>query len=163
MWIILLILNLFGVRGAHDFHVSRTMMDYNEESKRLELTLYVFIDDLEIALKESELGDELQIGTRNESLEADTAIYTYITEHVNISQQSNIHLNWVGKEMSEDMYALWIYLESEPLDAPLPLKITHTLLMDIYDDQQNILKYVGPSFSKHYLFYHTQINTQFAQ
>ena len=40
------------VAPLHDFHVSITRIDYNEESKKMEITLRVFTDDMATGLDE---------------------------------------------------------------------------------------------------------------
>lgn len=124
----------------HEFHLSKCDIDYNVEANSLQIALSLFIDDLEGTL--SSLGhDNLHICSQKEATEAEEIIFNYIQDHLLLRvDHESMKLNWVGKEISEDLAAVWCYLEVTDV---LPKEIIHVqndLLMESFDDQQNVVK-----------------------
>lgn len=56
-----LILGLFLMLSFHDFHTSLTEINYNSQSRSLELSVRVFTDDLELALTNFNKGQLVKI------------------------------------------------------------------------------------------------------
>ena len=124
----------------HDFHVSRTELNVNREEGILEVGVHIFIDDLELALEEhTEVA--LYIGTKMESELADTMIEMYLKDHLKLKESDRILTwQWAGKEVTEDLSALWIYMYFETKCLG-PFQISNTILLETYDDQKNIVEF----------------------
>ena len=58
---------------AHTFHVSKTMVEYSEKEKSLQISVHLFIDDLEESLK-NEGHTKVFVCTERESAQAEKYI-----------------------------------------------------------------------------------------
>lgn len=131
---------IFTFLTAHDFHVSRTEVRHNAVDHILEASLHIFIDDLELALKDYS-SDALRVGTKMESTQADSLIHEYISDHLGVLS-GGVLLSWnfVGKETTDDLSAIWVHMYTE-WDGGGELAMINTILLETYDDQKNIIEY----------------------
>lgn len=125
---------------AHDIHISLTELKFNETSSSFQVSIKIFIDDLELALsKEGTSG--LFIGTPQETDGADAFIEGYLDKHFKIDLDGEpLELVFQGKEVSEDLQAIWCYVEFET--QPFRGKkctLSNDILFSLYDDQRNIM------------------------
>lgn len=143
----LLIICLSLVSMLHDIHISKTDVHYKSEQSSLQITAHIYLDDLEEDMRRKYGFKDLKLCTKYESMQGDSAVVKYVTDHLKISNDSiPLQLNYIGKEISEDYKAAWIYFET-PIDEPKALKIEDTILLDLYDDQKNIVM-VKKDFNK---------------
>ena len=144
----------------HEFHISKCLIEYNEKEKALQVTLHLFIDDLEEALREQG-ADKLFICTEKESEKAEDYIYKYLQQKLEISlDEQAVNYTFLGKEMSEDMVAVWCYLELENVESFNQLYVKNRILLDTFDDQKNIISIVGPKKKKGYLLFNNAKNEE---
>ncbi len=141
--IALLIIGIFSIIGSspvnHDFHLSKGSLKYKPDQKALQLSMHVYIDDFEEALSNRGV-DSLYILTKKESEDADHYIGLYIKENFRVSfDEVPVEMEYLGKEISEDLAGMWVYLEATDLEAPSEATINYSVLMDAFDDQRNIL------------------------
>ncbi len=135
---ILSILSFFIM--THDFHVSRTEIHFNDAEEILECSAHIFIDDLEQALQ-SYTVLPLYIGTEKENEKADSLIQIYLKDHFSLDTGGEfLTSSWVGKEITEDLSAIWIYYYF-PWDGKGELRCRNDILMEIFDDQKNMIEY----------------------
>lgn len=130
---------------AHTFHVSKTMVEYSEKEKSLQISVHLFIDDLEESLK-NEGHTKLFVCTERESAQAEKYIESYLRKHLlfSINGKSTSYI-FVGKEGSSDMSAVWIYLEIPLTSKMKTLNIKNSLLIGEFDDQKNLVHVIGPN------------------
>ena len=123
----------------HAFHLSTSEINYDEASNAIQIASKVFIDDLELELSR-EGHDKLFIGTKKESRSVDSLLEIYF--------QKKLHLNvdghgqesyYLGKELSDDLIAIWVYIEIPLKQKMKSLTINNTILTNLYDDQKNIV------------------------
>ncbi len=155
MWSILLIgsLNSASVFGQHEFHASVAEINVNAENQSLELSLHIFIDDLETALAEAGF-DSLYLETQKESPLADSLVNAYIQEHfyIDIADKA-IRFSYVGRELSDDLMGLWCYFEATQVDPNFSSLLIHnSLLLKQFDDQRNICRIYKGGDQKHAMF-----------
>ena len=137
----------------HEFHISKCQIEYNEEAQALQISLHLFIDDLEEALRQHG-ADKLYICTEKESEKAESYIYKYLQQKLQIDLEGQaIHYGFLGKEISEDLAAVWCYLEVENITAFAKMRIKNNLLMEVFDDQKNIISVLGPKQKKSYFLF----------
>lgn len=121
----------------HDFHASITRIDYNEESKVLEITLRVFTDDMSSGL-DTYTGRNLSFGTPMESPSVNEKLPEYLNSRFKVLVDGKpIGYKYLGKELEED--ATWIYLESEKTKPSKTIQVTNSVLTELFDDQGNII------------------------
>jgi hypothetical protein len=135
---------------VHDLHLTKTDIIYNTESKSIEITMNLFIDDLEKAI--SLMGsNHLNLCTSKESEDAEDYIAQYLENHFKIFSGGTL-LNWdfVGKESSDDILAVWCYLEIVQPNLKGNISIEVDLFNELYEDQRNVVKLVYDKTHKDY-------------
>ncbi len=144
---------------SHPIHIAKCQMEHNPQSNKLEITLHVFLDDLETSMRNAG-APKLNLGTKKEIDSIDAYLIDYLNQHFQIEQQQTpVQLNWIGKELSDDLFAYWCYFESEPLQSKTTLDVRFDLLMDLYRDQQNILSFVNSKNKSMYALCNTDKTT----
>ena len=138
---ILFISLFFGtssVIDAHEFHLSRTTINYDTEEQAIQISTSIFIDDLELSLKE--IGyDSLKICTKKEKAIAENIIHEYMNQHLIVNINGvDMNFTFLGKEQSDDLAAVWCYLEIYDVSTFNEISITNTILTSQFDDQKNI-------------------------
>ena len=133
-----LILSLFILPFVHDFHFSRTKAHYNSETQTLQMSMNVFTDDLELAVRTC--GHEaLKIDVETNSV-TDSLLSIYVLSKFRASHAGlPLDMEWIGYECDYDV--TYVYVESEAFSLDSTLLIDQTLLMEIFDDQENVLDF----------------------
>jgi hypothetical protein len=127
-------------KDDHDIHVSLCELRWNEESSAFEVSIKIFIDDLELALsKEGAQG--LFIGSAKETANANEHIAAYLKKHFRIELDGVLlEPEFLGKEVSEDFLAVWCYVEfSGKVSKAKKCVLSNDILLEMYDDQRNIM------------------------
>ena len=136
--------------GLHEFHVSKCQIEFNLQEKALQISMHIFIDDLEDALRKQGSG-KLFIGTEKESAEADMHFFQYLNSHFKLKvNDQDVEYDFVGKETSEDLQAIWCYLEITNIEAVKSIVVENSLLMEVFADQKNIIHIMMPNKKQGY-------------
>ena len=123
----------------HEFHISKCEIAYNEADQAIQISLHLFIDDLEEALAAKGFKN-LAIGMDEETAKAEQHIADYLAEQFEISINGEQHTySFLGKELSEDLQAVWCYLEIENITSVEQLTVRNQILTQTFDDQKNII------------------------
>jgi len=123
----------------HDLHLSKTDINYNSENQSIEISLHLFIDDLELAL-EAYGQESLLICTEKESSSAETYIAQYIEDHLTMKINDQEHqIEFIGKEAGDDLMGVWCYFELTNIVAPQSIDVSIDFFNELYDDQKNVL------------------------
>ncbi len=144
----------------HDFHVSKCLVEYNEAERALQVSMHIFIDDLEEALRRQG-ADQLFLCTEREAANAETHLRRYLEQ--NFRLQANgapAAYEFLGKEISDDLAAVWCYLEVTGIDHLEQLTVTNRILTEVYDDQKNIVSVFGPGDRKGLLLFQRGKDTE---
>lgn len=129
----------FSLLMAHDFHVSKAQVEYNSREEALQITLHIFLDDLELAL-EKQGHTKLFLCTEKEALVGDSLVAGYLTRQFELwVDGKKVEPYYLGKEISDDLAAAWCYMEVSEVKAISELRVRNAILMDLYADQKNIL------------------------
>ena len=125
---------------AHDMHICLTELKFNETTSTFQVSIKIFIDDLELAL--SKEGTEgLFIGTPKESGTADAFIEGYLNKHFKIDIDGNpLDMVFLGKEVSDDLQAIWCYVEfvAQPIHGK-KCTLANDILFSLFEEQRNIM------------------------
>lgn len=126
----------------HKFYVSLTEIRYNPGSERLEVSMRIFPDDLDLALERA-FQVSTHLATEIESEEADSLLQVYLDLHFAIEVDGEpVLLKYLGKEPEAD--AIWCYLESAAIDKMGTIVIRSSLLTEAFEEQVNIIQvYAG--------------------
>lgn len=149
----LLLLNIFlsswgFTPPPHKFHVSKCLVEFNEEEQALQMSMHIFLDDLEEALRRKG-ADDLFICTKMEAKNAEEFMAQYIAKNFVLEVNGKpLEYNFLGKEPSEDLQGVWCYMEILNVTSIKDLKITNNILLEVYDDQKNVISIIGPDRRK---------------
>ncbi len=123
----------------HDLHISRTLINFDDKTQTLQVSTYLFLNDIERAL-EDEGGSNLKLCTKYEDPKGDFLLKDYIKNHFVIkSGEKTLVMDYIGKEPSDDVQAVWCYFEVEGLSLPKKINIQSSILTEIFSDQKNII------------------------
>jgi len=131
-------------KELHKYYVGKCLIDYNQEEQALQVSLFMFLDDLEAALR-AQGADKLFLCTEQEAENAELYLERYLQQHL------KFHINdtlrpyvFIGKESSEDFMGVWCYVEVTEVVDMQKLKFRNDVLMEIYDEQKNVVIFRGP-------------------
>jgi hypothetical protein len=132
----------------HEFHLSKCLIEYNTRESAIQISLHLFIDDTEEALRRQGI-DKLYICTEKEAESAEQHLEAYLTQHLRLEVDGKpLVPAFLGKEVTEDFMGMWCYLEITGVDEVQELIITNEILMDTFDDQKNLVNVIGPGNQK---------------
>jgi hypothetical protein len=137
-WHALVALLLAAVPVGHPLHLSTTRLDLGADGRTVEVQVRAFTDDLEEAIA-AEGGVLRRFGGSGPTAVAlDSALARHLRARlVIVADGAPLTLRYVGHERVDD--AVEGYLEGT-LPAPAAqLEITQRLLLDRFDDQQNLV------------------------
>ncbi len=121
---------------CHSFHASISSFDCKKNTSTIEITMKLFTDDIEYALRSLETPD-LVLDSKANLHNIDSLIFSYIKMNfVLLLNNKKTELLWIGKEIDNDI--TWCYLEIENIDKLFELKIKNSLFFSFFDDQLNI-------------------------
>lgn len=135
--LLLLVFVLFSFSN-HKYYVSLTDINYNKESKSLEIITNVFIDDIELELNKK-YNLDLQLNTKKQYPKSDSIFKTYFSEKLTLKvndKQQNFH--YIGVEFEGDL--VFIYQEIKNIETPKEVEILNKILIQEFEDQQNVVK-----------------------
>ena len=136
--IIIFIIPLFAFTSMHKYYISVTQINYIKEKESLQITSRLFIDDFENALK-SNYDDNIVLAEKDEPIIIDTYIQRYLQDRIKLRINNKpVTFNYIGKEYEGDIVRC--YLEVEHVKSIESFSITNSVLFDLQNDQQNIVK-----------------------
>ena len=120
---------------SHKFYLSNTSIEFNAETRAIEITSKIFTDDLEHAI-------EARCYRYNSLFPQTPEVFDLVKKYIGdkLSLQAggrNVILNFLGYSVENDMTTL--FLEGNYFDPNLVI-VNNTILLDIYTDQQNIVE-----------------------
>lgn len=134
---ILLLIPLFAFT-VHKYYISLCEIEYVKEQKSLQITIGMFIDDIEFTLNRNH-NTTLNLATKNEIEHIDSYYSEYLNKHfkiiVNNTQKSYL---FIGKEYDDDIVRF--YLEITDINEIKSIEVINTSLFRDFENQQNIIK-----------------------
>lgn len=122
----------------HPYHVSVGEIVYNEKAKAVQISYRIFLDDLELALRQESGNDDLNI--MKDSLLVHQTNQSYFKKNLKIKiNDEPMDYQYLGGEIEDD--AMWVYLEITEVEEKPKIILTNRLLTEIYDDQQNMIHF----------------------
>jgi hypothetical protein len=137
-YLILLIIPLLSF-SAHKYYLSLTQIEYRSDKKSVQITINVFMDDIEIALNK-DYNIDLKLQTKKELKNNDVYFIKYLKEKLHF-KIDNIpkEFNYIGKEYEGDL--VYFYLEIENITEVNSIEIENKILTKHFLEQQNLIKY----------------------
>ncbi|NVK85412.1 MAG: hypothetical protein HWE21_13900 [Cytophagia bacterium] len=129
---------LWWIALMHPFHISVMDAEYNNQSKSLQISHRLFLDDLEEGLKDFHGLDYIDTVEPENPEKLDSLINSYLQKKVFfVVNGEDKEFEFYGSELEGD--ARWCYYEIKSVETLKELEITNVALMDVFDDQQNIM------------------------
>ena len=137
-YLILFIIPLLSF-SAHKYYLSLTQIEYRSEKKSVQITINVFIDDIETALNR-DYNIDLKLHTKKELKDNNVYFLKYLKEKLHF-RIDNIpkEFNYIGKEYEGDL--VYFYLEIENIKEVNSIEIENKILTKHFLEQQNLIKY----------------------
>ena len=139
MWHVPLLLALtLGFGQNHDFHVALGRMAVEDNQVLLQMRL--FQDDLELGLQTYYEDEEIRLTV---DATTDSLFMNYLNEKLTIKHGEQILKGAVATSGEDVLYGYpvwWFSLTYESESSIKGLDIDNQVLMEIFDDQQNVLR-----------------------
>lgn len=158
----ILFLQILSLWLAHDIHLTKAQVDVNAAEQSVQVSMHIFLDDLEKCIQqETGFTQTMHLGTEKEVPQGDSLLAVYLSNHFLVTaNEKPLSFSFVGKENSQDLLAVWCYFEFPLSDIPTKnLTLTNNVLMELYDDQQNIITLQGPNKKRDYLLFQPDEST----
>ncbi|MBK5278175.1 MAG: hypothetical protein JJE09_04850 [Bacteroidia bacterium] len=129
----------------HPIHLSVTEIQYSEKDKAIQITSRIFIDDLELSLRNRLKQPDLDILLPKNGLTLDQMALDYLKDHLKVKLEGKPQtLKILGHEI-EDV-AVVFYIEIENIKKIKSMEVYNDVIMESHEDQSNIVHvtYKGP-------------------
>ncbi len=122
----------------HPIHLSITEVDYSEKSRALQLTMRIFVDDLELSIRNQTGAEGLDILEPGAGKTTDELVKAYIADRVKMKvDKKMVKLNYLGHEIEGP--AMICYVEVENIKKFTTIEITNKVNLETHDDQSNLV------------------------
>jgi len=150
----LLFLIISNISLSHEYYFSFAEMEYNDISRKFEVTITASTHDLEM-IYEKNAQIKLDLQTYNPTSQTSELIKEYFDKHFQLSTKNErCKLNLIGYESSLNGTTNF-YFESDEIDITPTLLLQNDVLMDQFPKQQNkiTLYYQSKSYTYDFLFH----------
>ncbi len=138
---LILVLPLVAFAAAHKFYISVTNITYSEKVKALQITTRIFIDDFDKLLEER-YGITAQLATEQESDRASDYIEKYVRAKFTVRiNGKDAQFRFLGKKYDNDLLICYLEVPKVVFSDIKSIEIQNELLMDIFEEQQNIVHF----------------------
>ena len=124
------------VGNLHPFHVSVCEVYHNENSRSLEISMKIFIDDLELSIQQDGEPTFSLIDVDPKLVDKEP-IETYLRSCFQVKINDKVTpLEFLGFEFDND--ALLCYLEGKKVKKIENIEIKNSIITEVYPDQINL-------------------------
>ena len=122
----------------HPFHISVCDIEHDAESKALQISQRMFMDDLEVGLEAFHKLETVDAYKPKDVKRLDSLISAYLEAKLFIRiNGKDVSFNYLGSELEGD--ARWAYLEVPDVPSVTEAEISNLVLTESFDDQENII------------------------
>ena len=126
------------VLSLHPIHVSIAEIDHNQEAKALQITLRIFIDDLELSIRNKINSPELDLLNPGGAKTTDQLVKDYLTEVLKLKvDKKAVQTNYLGHEIEGP--AMICYIEVENIKKFKSIEVTNKAILETHEDQSNLI------------------------
>ena len=134
---ILIVIACSFINAKHPFYLSVVDILYKPQEHSLQLSVKMFTNDLEDALKQTS-RKKIDILNPKNKTEIDSILFHYIKNRLSIHLDSKKQeLRYLGYEKEEG--TIWTYLEVTKVKQPHKINVDSKLLYDFLPQQSNII------------------------
>ena len=154
---VLVLLLLPFTLQAHKYYTSVTQLDFNPTEKCFQVTMNVFVDDLEAVLTQE---NKQVVKWKSDQPGLNTLLLKYLNKHFNVklNQKPASQFRLIGTKEQKDL--LTIFFEIPVDKAVKNIEITDTFLMDMFPIQSNVVN-LNYKNQKHSFLFQKGKSTQF--
>lgn len=132
-----LLFSVFISAITHPLYVSMTDVTYNNSTKNLEISVRVFTDDFEVALRKHTTAKVDLTNPANEKF-INEMINQYIQQNLQVKAGDKfLVMQYVGYEIQQE--SAWIYFELPLKVSPQSLSFVNKLMYDFSEKQINLI------------------------
>jgi len=132
----------------HPFFISVIDMKHNIKDKNIEISVRIFTDDLEAAIKKNN-HTTIDLATTNLKPETNAIVAKYLQSKLQVTVNNKLQtVKYVGYEIQKE--SVWIYAEVEDVTTLKKLSINCSLLYDYQEKQMNIFNIKANGSEKNY-------------
>lgn len=125
---------------THPIYVSLALVDYNPEEKTLDISLKMFTDDLQAAIRKYAGRDDLHVGYEREVPAVDSIIHQYVNKQIQFLPNDVTEpqeMNYLGKEIELDV--TWCYFRIADVSDLKQLNTHCELFTELFPSQTTIM------------------------
>ncbi|MEQ1584683.1 MAG: DUF6702 family protein [Cyclobacteriaceae bacterium] len=129
----------------HPIHLSVSEINYNEKDNALQITSRIFLDDLELSIRNQRKQPDLDLLEPGPGLSTEQLISEYVIKRFSVKLDSKVQkLSFLGFEREDP--AVICYIEIENVKKFKTIEVKNELIMETHDDQSNLIHvtYKGP-------------------
>ena len=124
--------------SMHKYYISLTNIEYKKENNSLQITVKLFIDDLQETINNT-YNTNHELTLQNERSVVDSLIVKYSTDHFKIElNETTTKYLYLGKEYDSDV--VYLYFEIENIQNFYTIGIQNNMLIEFFPEQKNIVK-----------------------
>src|SRR6056297_886774 len=139
--LLLFLLPMLAFGAAHKFYISVTNIKYSDKDDALQITTRVFVDDMNMVLKER-YGIDAVLGTKDESTVDLEYLEKYLRSKFRVTRNGKTaDYILLGKKYDTDVVILYIEVPNIDLPNVISIGIENEILTDLFDDQQNVVHF----------------------
>jgi hypothetical protein len=122
----------------HPLHVSVSEINYSEKDNALQITTRIFIDDLELSIRNQRKEPEMDLLLPKNGLTTDQLLSEYLKDHFKVKLDGKPQrMKLLGHEV-EDV-AIVCYIEIEKVKKTKIIEIFNDVITETFDNQSNIV------------------------
>lgn len=122
----------------HPLHVSVSEINYSEKDKALQITSRIFVDDLELSIRNQRKEPEMDLLAPKNGLTTDLLVSEYLKDHFRIKLDGKLQkMKLLGHEV-EDV-AIICYIEIENVKKIKAIEVFNDMMTEIFDNQSNLI------------------------
>jgi len=129
----------------HPIHLSVSEINYSEKDKALQITSRIFLDDLELSIRNQRKQPDLDLLEPGAGLTTEQLISAYVLKNFTVKLDGKLQkLNFLGFEREDP--AVICYIEIENVKKFKTIEVKNEVIMETHDDQSNLIHvtYKGP-------------------
>ena len=126
-------------RNVHKFYLSVSQLSYSQKDQAIQMTCRVFIDDFNAVLKERYAITAL-LGTEEPAPMAEKFAQEYIEKKVQfIVDDQPLDIQLLGYKKDNDVLIYFLEAKTTSFLQAKKFEVRHSLLTDLFEDQQNVV------------------------
>lgn len=124
----------------HPIHISISEVNHNPKVKALEISMRIFLDDLELSIRNKKQEPDLDLLNPGKGRTTDQLVSEYLAEMVRIKvDKKQLSINYLGSEL--DGPALVCYVEVKNVKKYSTIEFTNRVILETHDDQSNLVNF----------------------